>query len=135
MPHVIAIDGTHVPVRDVVELGRNAERPLLRFRTLGTGDLAVFAPAGARIDGFPLAGGLAVVSWGSGAVVRAHDLRVEVRWEDAREAGPARTATRCVLCFSAIDVGADAVACYCRAPVHGSCFAVMLSCPSCGVAA
>jgi hypothetical protein len=95
----------------------------------------VLAPSGARIDGRPMVGGFAVVEWGAGAVVRALDLRVDVRWEHARETRGATAGMRCALCFGATTVGETVVVCSCETIVHEECLAVMVSCAGCGEAA
>ena len=133
--HAIVVAGSRTALRGVVELGRNGERPLLRFQPFARGDLVVLAPSGARIDGRPMVGGLAVVDWGSGAVVRALDLRVEVRWERARETRGATEDRRCAICFDALAALETVVACSCETIVHQECFAATISCPSCGDAA
>jgi hypothetical protein len=134
MPHVIDVDGSRTVLRSGVDLGRNGGRPLLRFVPLESGDLVVFAPAGAALDGRPMVGGIAVVSWGAGALVRARDLRVVVRWEHAREIRSAPAGSRCGLCFGPA-ASETVVVCYCRTPVHEDCFAVLINCSSCGEAA
>jgi hypothetical protein len=133
-PHVITVDGTRSVIGGVVDVGRNGDRPLVRFHPSDDGDLVVLAPSGALIDGRPMVGGVAVVSWGSGAVVRADDLRVEVRFEAARETMRATAGMRCALCFDAVRVGEIVARCVCRSTVHAECYALLISCPSCGAA-
>lgn len=135
MPHVIVVANTRTSLRDVVELGRNGEPPRLRFHPTPAGDVVVLAVAASRIDGRPLIGGLAVVEWGAGALVRAQDLRVEIVWEAGRTTRAAAGRQRCVLCYGAFGLRETIVACACDSPLHADCAAAMISCPSCGAAA
>ena len=135
MPHTIVVAETSIPLREVVEIGRHGGRSLLRFQPLDSGDVLVLAPAGARIDGRPMLGGLAVVDWGTGALVRSLHLRVEVRWEAAREVRTAAEAGRCALCYGAVGREESIVVCRCETAVHEECAAAMISCPSCGASA
>jgi hypothetical protein len=132
--HVIAVDGERTVLRGVAELGRNGGRPLLRFLALACGDLVVLAPAGARCDGRRMIGGVAVIEFGRGAVVRTGGLRADVLWEHVRETRLAPAGSRCAVCFGPAG-GDTVVTCYCGAPAHPRCFAVLITCSSCGAAA
>jgi hypothetical protein len=134
MAHDILVDGTRTAVRGPVELGRDGGRVVLRIEPLASGDTVVFAPAGARIDGRPMAGGLAVVDWGRGGIVRAGGLRVELAWEAVRETRRAPAAARCACCLEAILPGELTTVCACETAVHEPCLAAMISCQSCGAA-
>jgi hypothetical protein len=134
MAHTIWVADSPMAVRGVVDLGGDGAQPRLRFQTLANGDLVVIAPQGGRIDGRVMLGGLAVVEWGVGAIVRAHE-RVEVRWNAAREVRTAAATRRCALCYGPIAAGEAMSVCACEATVHPECHEVMISCSSCGEAA
>jgi hypothetical protein len=134
MPHVVVVAGSHTVLRDVVDVGRN-DRSRLRCLPLQGGDLVVFVPVGSRIDGRLAIGGVAVVEWATQAVVRTHDLRAELRWQHARDPGPAAADSCCAVCFGRIHAGERIVTCYCRTPLHDECFALLVTCPRCGEAA
>ena len=71
MPHVIVTAAASLVLRDIVEIGRRGQVPVLRFVRMTGGDAVVLAPpSGARIDGRPMLGGLAVIDRGAGALVR-----------------------------------------------------------------
>jgi hypothetical protein len=131
MPHAIVVDGSRIAVRDVVEVKRHG-RAALRFQPLAGGDLAVVAPHGGWIDGRPILGGLATVDWGAGALLRADGRAIEVRWEASRETRVTTAVGRCALCFGSIARGEATTLCTCATALHAECFAVMISCPSCG---
>lgn len=134
MSYVAVIADSHVTIRDVVDVGNGCERPRLRFQPLASGDLGIMSQHDGHVDGRAMLGGLAVVQWGCGAIVRAPD-RIEVRWVAARELRTAPTARRCALCLGPI-AGGDAMSvCVCEVAVHPACHAVMISCSSCGEAA
>ena len=82
MPHEIVIGGERVALRDVVDLGRAAGAALLRVHRLANGDALVIAAGDARRDGAPLLGGLGIVAWGEGALLRVAGLRVEIIWRN-----------------------------------------------------
>jgi len=134
MPHTILVAGSSIAVRGVVDLGGDGAPPRLRFQSSANGDLVVIAPHGGRIDGRAMIGGLAVVDWGFGALVRAHE-RVEVRWNPAREVRTAGAVRRCALCYGPIAAGDTMSVCSCEATAHPECHEVMISCSSCGEAA
>lgn len=121
-----------MPLRDGVDLGRGDAQCLLRFQPLASGDVVVFAPDSGRVDGRTMLGGVAVIEWGTGALIRTRDLRVEVRWEPASGVRTAGAGTRCAVCFGAVAPGETVVVCRCETPVHEECAAVTISCPTCG---
>jgi hypothetical protein len=132
MPHAIVLDGSAIPLDDVVELGRHGGGSRIRFERLASGDAVVMAPAGGRLDGAPMLGGVALIDWGVEALVRVAGLRIEVRWRAGVERRRAATGLRCSLCFGAVVPGEVVSLCRCEAPLHEECSAVMVSCPCCG---
>jgi hypothetical protein len=132
MPHTIVLDGSSIPLDDVVDLGRHGGGSRVRFERVSSGDAVVIAPAGGRLDGSPMLGGIALIEWGVGALVRVPGLRIEVRWSAAVERRSAPTGMRCSLCFGAVVPGEGVSLCRCEAPLHEECTAVMISCPGCG---
>jgi hypothetical protein len=135
MAHAMIVDGTRSTVHGRVDLGRDHGRLVLRIEPLPNGDTVVVAPAGARIDGRPMLGGLAVVDWGRGAIVRAGGLRVELVWEAAREVRRASAPGRCACCLDPIAAGEVTMVCTCETAVHDPCARAMISCQTCGEAA
>jgi hypothetical protein len=135
MAHGLLVDGTRSAVRGPVDLTRDG-RVLFHFEPLANGDAVVFAPAGGRIDGRPMLGGLAVVDWGRGAVVRAAGLRVELVWNAVREIRRAAAPGRCACCLDPITTDEVVVVCTCETAVHDHpCARAMISCQTCGAAA
>jgi hypothetical protein len=132
MPHAILLGDRSIPLDDVVEIGRHGGQSHVRFERLPTGDAVVMAPAGGRVDGSPMLGGIALIDWGVEALVRAPGLRIEVRWRPGVERRSATAGMRCSLCFGAVAPGEVVSLCRCEAPLHEECAAVMISCPSCG---
>ena len=136
MPHLIVTADASLVLRDIVEIGRRGQVPALRFVRMTGGDAVVLAPpSGARIDGRPMLGGLAVIDRGAGALVRAAEWRVEVRWQAAREWRTAPAGLECAVCFGAIAAGEPITACQCEAPAHADCAAVAITCSACGAPA
>jgi hypothetical protein len=132
MPHVVVTPAASLVLRDIVEVGRSGQVPVLRFVRMTGGDTVVLAPpSGARIDGRPMLGGLAVIDRGAGALVRAGEWRVEVRWQSAREWRTAPAGLECAVCFGAIAAGEPIVACRCEAPAHADCATLAITCPGC----
>ena len=136
MPHVIVTAAASLVLRDIVEIGRRGQVPVLRFVRMTGGDAVVLAPpSGARIDGRPMLGGLAVIDRGAGALVRAGEWRVEVRWRAARERRTAPAGLECAVCFGPIAAGEPIVLCHCEAPAHADCAAVAITCAGCAAPA
>ena len=131
MPHAIVTAVASLVLDDVIEVGRNGDVPVLHFRRQERGDAVVIAPAGGRIDGRAMVGGLAVIDWGRGALVRAGDLHVDVQWRAARARRVATATTECAVCFGAILLDESIIACSCDSPSHPECAALLLSCPDC----
>ena len=135
VPHEVTIDGERFAVRDVVDVGRLGDRPLLRLHHLASGDTVVIAPVGATCDGVPLLGKLGVIPWGTGALLRAERRRIEVVWRSGDAPCVARAEWRCRLCFAGLAAGEPAVRCTCMAVFHTECAAARITCPGCGAAA
>ena len=131
MPHAIVLGDHSLPLVDVVELGQDGG-PRVRFERLAGGDAVVMAPAGGRLDGAPMLGGMAVIDWGGEALVRVAGMRIEVRWRAGVERRTAATGMRCSLCFGAMAPGEAVLLCRCAAPLHEECAGGTISCPCCG---
>jgi hypothetical protein len=132
MPHAIVLGDRSIPLDDVVELGRHGGGSRVRFERLPSGDAVVMVPAGGRLDGAPMLGGIALIDWGAEALVRVAGLRIEVRWRASGERRSATAGMRCSLCFGSVVPGEVVSLCRCEAPLHEECAAVMISCPCCG---
>jgi hypothetical protein len=132
MPHDMVIEGERFPVRDVTEIARGCTRPLLRAHRTSAGDLVVIAATSATRDGAPLLGNLAVVAWGTSALLRIGDRRVEAAWRDAEERRAAAAGERCRLCFGPFASDEAAVVCRCACVFHEDCNLARVDCPSCG---
>lgn len=133
MPHELNVDGERIPLGDVVDIGRGAGKPLLRLIALAGGGAAVISATEATRDGRPLIGRLGIIGWGSGALVRAGRLRVEIAWRAAAARQAGRGDDRCRLCFGAFAPGEVAVTCRsCQVLFHLECDEVRLDCLACG---
>jgi hypothetical protein len=132
MPHVILTDSQRHALTEVVDLAVTGGSPLLRVHRTASGDAVAMANSDLMRDGLPLCGNLTLIPWGSSAVLRVRQLRVEIRWLARSEPRWAPPGQRCRLCFGAFAADESAVACSCEAAFHRDCELVRLTCPACG---
>jgi hypothetical protein len=132
MPHELHIGAERPAPREVTDIGPVGAMPLLRAHRQANGTLVLIASEGATCDGVPLLGNLAVISCGTGALLRAGGTRVEVVWQPRSERCAAAAGCRCRVCFGAFAADAMAVLCVCEAYFHHECHAVLINCPGCG---
>ena len=132
MPHEVVIDGERLTLRDELSVGAWGDGPLFWLRRLANGDAAVVTATGATRDGLPMPGGIGVVEWGAGALLRAAGVRIEIAWRAVAERRPAEGREECPICFGGFEHGVLAIACRCETLFHDECNAARIDCPDCG---
>ena len=132
MPHEILIASERLTLRDELSIGVWGDGPLFWLRRLANGDAAVVTATTATRDGLPLLGGVGIVEWGTGALVRAAGVRIEIAWRAVAERRPAEGREECPICFGGFTRGVPAIACRCETLFHDECNAMRVDCSDCG---
>jgi hypothetical protein len=130
MSHIAVVNAERRLLGELIALPTSGG-PLRLHRT-SAGDAVVISAVAATRDGVPLLGNLGVVDWGTAALVRAREVRVELLWQPQTERRVAPAGWRCRICFAPIAAGDEAVLCSCTQPFDAECEAVRISCPACG---